>query len=214
MSVIIPRNTSLPTSQKESYSTVGDNQKYIEFGIYQGENIHAEKNEKIGNLKADVLAKPKGMEKAEVTFAYDINGLLLVKAFVPSTNKSFELVIAGRHCSGNDKARIQELDNLKPDTEKPENRLLIERGRRMYEEFSGKEKEKIQELLRMFEDALTSNRLAHKQMAYEMVKGYLDRLEEYSDTILENTFNPDWYADRDQAWHNGKKEESPQWGFQ
>ena len=97
MSVIIPRNTSLPTSQKERYSTVGDNQKYMEFGIYQGENIHAEKNEKIGNLKADVLAKPKGMEKAEVTFAYDINGLLLVKAFVPSTNKSFELVIAGRH---------------------------------------------------------------------------------------------------------------------
>lgn len=213
MSVIISRNTSLPTSQKERYHTVCDNQKFMDFGIYQGENLHAEENEKIGNLKVDVLSKPKGMESAEVSFAYDINGLLLVKAFVPSTNKSFELVIAGRHCSGNDKARIKELDSLKPDTEKPENRLLIERARRMYEEFSGKEKEKIWELIQLFEDLLTSNRLANKQMAYARLKGYLDNLEAYSETVLENTFNPDWYVDRDQVWQHGEKQNSPQWGF-
>lgn len=92
-SPIIERNTPVPVSRVNSYSTMGDGQKQIEFGIYQGEAREVSGNVKLGQIVVPVPPRPAGEVSAEVRFSYDSSGLLEVDVHVPASGKSHNLVI-------------------------------------------------------------------------------------------------------------------------
>ena len=136
MSVIIGRNTPLPVAKRQTYYPTRDFQKTVNFEVYQGENYYAKDNLKLGSTKVEITPKPSTEEPIHVTFSYDINGILLVLIEVPSKEKTYEMVIAGRdNMSEEEKQRrIKELAKLQVASEDPENLLLIKRAMQIYEE--------------------------------------------------------------------------------
>src|SRR6186713_1681934 len=81
MTVMIPRNTTIPTQKKEIYSTASDNQTSVEIHVLQGERAQAPDNRTLGKFHLEGLpAAPRGMPKIEVTFDIDANGILSVGA--------------------------------------------------------------------------------------------------------------------------------------
>ena len=88
MSVIIPRNTTIPVSRTEKYDTSSDNQTEAKIEVYQGESRLATENHFLGEFIIRGIPKgKKGKESIDVTFAYDLNALLKVTAVVTSTGK-------------------------------------------------------------------------------------------------------------------------------
>jgi molecular chaperone DnaK len=81
MSVIIPRNTAIPTSRSEVYSTAVDDQPGVNLHIYEGESMIASKNTCLGNLCLDgIPPMPRGVPQILVKFQYDLDGILHVSA--------------------------------------------------------------------------------------------------------------------------------------
>lgn len=80
-SVIIPRNSVIPVSRSEVYSTVSDNQPRVEIEVFQGENPIAQENVPLGSFFVeDLPPKPAGNLDIEVHFDFDLNGILTVTA--------------------------------------------------------------------------------------------------------------------------------------
>ena len=77
MTVLIPRNTTIPTSKKEIFSTAADNQTAVDVHVFQGERPMARDNRMLGNFRLDGLpSAPRGVPQVEVTFDIDANGIL------------------------------------------------------------------------------------------------------------------------------------------
>jgi molecular chaperone DnaK len=94
MTVMIPRNTTIPTQKKEIYSTASDNQTSVEIHVLQGERAQAPDNRTLGKFHLEGLpAAPRGMPKVEVTFDIDANGILSVQAKDMATGKDQKITI-------------------------------------------------------------------------------------------------------------------------
>jgi molecular chaperone DnaK len=94
MTVMIPRNTTIPTQKKETYSTAADNQTSVEIHILQGERAQASQNRPLGKFHLEgIAAAPRGMPKVEVTFDIDANGILHVTARDTATGKDQKITI-------------------------------------------------------------------------------------------------------------------------
>jgi molecular chaperone DnaK len=91
---IIPRNTTIPTSQARTYSTATDNQTSVHVRILQGERPKALDNKVLGNFElSDIPAAPRGVPQIEVTFSIDANGIVKVSAKDKKTGKENKLTI-------------------------------------------------------------------------------------------------------------------------
>jgi molecular chaperone DnaK len=87
-SPIIPRNCKVPVSRTETYYTTYDNQRAVDVEIYQGEDRFVRNNTFLDMYAVDgLMPKPKGEESIDITFTYDINGILNVKTRINSTGK-------------------------------------------------------------------------------------------------------------------------------
>ena len=85
---IIERNTTIPTSRSQTFSTAADNQTSVEIHITQGERAMASDNKSLGRFVLDgIPPAPRGLPQVEVTFDVDANGILSVKAKDKATNK-------------------------------------------------------------------------------------------------------------------------------
>ncbi len=96
MTTLIPRNTTIPTSKKETFSTASDNQSSVTIHVLQGERPMASDNRSLG--KFDLTGIPpaaRGTPQIEVEFAIDANGILNVSATDKSSNKKQEIKITG-----------------------------------------------------------------------------------------------------------------------
>jgi molecular chaperone DnaK len=94
MTVMIPRNTTIPTQKKEIYSTAADSQPSVEIHVLQGERAQASANRTLGRFKLDGLPPaPRGVPKIEVTFDIDANGILSVVAKDMATGKDQKITI-------------------------------------------------------------------------------------------------------------------------
>jgi molecular chaperone DnaK len=94
MTVMIPRNTTIPTQKKEIYSTASDSQPSVEIHVLQGERAEARYNRTLGRFHLDgIPPAPRGIPKIEVTFDIDANGILSVTAKDLATNKDQRITI-------------------------------------------------------------------------------------------------------------------------
>jgi molecular chaperone DnaK len=124
MTVLISRNTTIPTSKSETFSTAADNQTAVDVQVYQGERPMAGDNRLLGNFRLDGLAPaPRGLPQVEVSFDIDANGIVNVKAKDKATGKEQEITITAS--SGLDESEVERLvkeaeDNAADDTLKKE----------------------------------------------------------------------------------------------
>ncbi len=94
MTVLIPRNTTIPTRKSEIFSTAEDNQSQVEIHVLQGERPLASENKSLGRFILDgIPPAPRGTPQIEVTFDIDANGILHVSAKEQSTGKEQKVVI-------------------------------------------------------------------------------------------------------------------------
>ncbi|MGB9637574.1 MAG: Hsp70 family protein, partial [Microgenomates group bacterium] len=93
---MIPRNTTIPTSKTEVFSTAADNQTQVEVHVVQGERPMASDNKSLGRFILDgIPPAPRGVPQIEVTFDIDASGILKVTAKDKATGKSQNITITG-----------------------------------------------------------------------------------------------------------------------
>jgi len=94
--ILIPKNTTVPTSKTQIFSTATDNQSSVEIRVLQGERPMANDNKTLGRFILDgIPPAPRGIPQIEVTFDIDANGILNVSARDKATNKSQSIRIEG-----------------------------------------------------------------------------------------------------------------------
>ncbi|MBX7047030.1 MAG: Fe-S protein assembly chaperone HscA [Ignavibacteria bacterium] len=94
MSVLIPRNTTIPTQQKETYTTFMDNQTGVVINVFQGEREFVKDNRSLAQfILKGITPQPAGMPKIEVSFIIDTDGILRVRAKDLKTNKEQEIEV-------------------------------------------------------------------------------------------------------------------------
>jgi len=94
MTVLIPRNTTIPTSKSQIFSTAADNQPAVDIHVLQGERPMAQDNKTLGNFQLDGIAPARrGVPQIEVTFDIDVNGIVHVTAVDKATSKKQSITI-------------------------------------------------------------------------------------------------------------------------
>jgi len=110
---LIEKNTTIPTSKKETFSTASDNQTEVTIHVLQGEREFASDNRTLGRFNlADIPPAPRGMPQIEVEFNIDANGIISVIATDKATGKSQNIEIKGSSGLSED-----EIDQMKKDAE-------------------------------------------------------------------------------------------------
>ena len=111
---LITRNTTVPTSKSEVFSTAGDNQTQVQIHVLQGERPMAADNKSLGTFTLEgIPPAPRGVPQVEVTFDLDANGLLKVTAKDKATGKSQSITISGSTGLSKD-----EINRMKEEAEK------------------------------------------------------------------------------------------------
>ena len=157
-SPIIERNTPVPVSRVQYYSTMQDNQREVEFNVFQGEARDVKNNVKLGTVRVNVPPKPAGHIAIEIRFTYDTNGLLEIDVEVPETGLKKNLVIVdeedGRSAKDIEASR-KALEKLKVHPrDEAENVAAMTRAERCYEGFTGPARLMIGEWITEFQGAL------------------------------------------------------------
>ena len=166
---LIDRNTTIPTSRSEVFSTASDNQPQVEINVLQGEREFARDNKSLGKFILDGIAPaPRGIPQIEVTFNLDANGILNVTARDKGTGKEQSITIQGS--SNMSKADIEKAqreaeahaaeDKNKKEAVEAKNHLenAIYQAEKMPDEYKDKisdeDKEKLEEAAKKLNDAI------------------------------------------------------------
>jgi len=105
---LIPRNTTIPTSKSQIFSTAADNQPSVEIHVLQGERPMAADNRTLGRFMLDgILPAPRGVPQIEVSFDIDANGILSVKAHDKGTGREQKIIITAS--SGLSKEEVERM---------------------------------------------------------------------------------------------------------
>ena len=105
---LIPRNTTIPTSKSQIFSTAADNQPSVEIHVLQGERPMAADNRTLGRFMLDgILPSPRGVPQIEVSFDLDANGILSVKAHDKGTGREQKITITAS--SGLSKEEVERM---------------------------------------------------------------------------------------------------------
>jgi len=114
--VLIPRNTTIPTKKQEVFSTATDNQPSVEIVVLQGERQFAKDNKILGTFRLDgVPPAPRGVPQIEVTFDIDANGIVNVSASDKGTGKKQNITIrsSGGLSDAEVERMVQEAENMR-----------------------------------------------------------------------------------------------------
>lgn len=178
---VLERNSHIPISREERFSTLEDNQKQIQIRIYQGENPLVKNNILLGEINVAVPKAPAHQESVDVRFTYDLNGLLEVEVTVVSTGRKQRLVIEGNPgvlTKEEIDRRFAALAQLKQHPrDELVNRQLMTRAERMYEESLGELRELISHRLVQFRAIIAQQERREIVRIREEFEAFLDELE-------------------------------------
>jgi len=186
MTVLIERNTTIPTSKKQIFSTAADNQPAVDIHVLQGERSMAVDNKTLGRFQlSGIPAAPRGVPQIEVTFDIDANGIVNVKAKDLGTNKEQAITI-----TSNTNLSDEEIDRMMKEAEankeedkkrKEEADLRNESEQMIFQtekaikdlgdKVDSKEKEEAEELIKELKEALEKDDL-------EVIKEKKEKLTE------------------------------------
>lgn len=170
MTNLIARNTTIPTSKSEVFSTAADGQTAVDVNVYQGERPLAKDNRLLGTFRLDgIPAAPRGMPQIEVTFDIDANGILNVKAKDKSSGREQKITITSS--SGLSKAEVEKLvkDASSNEAEDKRRRGIIEERNKLDNAIYQTDK-----VLRENKDKMAPDAVAAIESALEEGKRALD----------------------------------------
>lgn len=193
MSVIIPKNSILPISKSAIYGGLEKFQKQIMFEIFQGEELKVKDNLSLGCLFVDVTPNQNGDTAAQVTFCYDINGVLQVYAQDLNGDNKAEMVVMNKNFQLSD----QEIEKRKIDIEKEqrfernkeENRNILAWGQRLYAQANPEYKDYIASIVNNFAYDIEQNNIT---MVQRKKKGIIEQF-----LALEKVVNRDYFENED-----------------
>jgi molecular chaperone HscC len=157
---IIERNTVVPVSKVQRFFPVHAQQREILITVYQGESRMVRDNIRLGEVKVAIEPGTPHANGVDVRFTYDVNGLLEVEVSVVATGETRRLVIESgqAHMSAADIARrLEALSALKiHPRDTLENRTLLARAERMYEQLLGTARDHVGQMIMRFEQVLAT----------------------------------------------------------
>lgn len=182
-SPIIERNSTLPISREQHYVTVGDMQDKIHLKIYQGESMNPKDNLLLSQMFINVPPLPKGQACVAVRFTYDINGILEVDVKCLNTEKTeHELILKDANLSESQiNERLEKLAELKISAEEQnDNKLLIAKAQRMFEENMGTTRGLIEMNLDHFRHIIeNSHNITDQMKARSNFESFLNEIDDY-----------------------------------
>ena len=206
MTPLVPRNTTIPVSKSQVFSTAEDNQTAVDIHVLQGERPMAKDNKSLGKFLLDgIPAAMRGVPQVEVTFDIDANGIVNVSAKDKATNKEQKITITNSsNLSEADidkmvkeaEANAQEDKKKKEEAEVKNNAAsMITSAERIVKDFEGKisddDKKKLDEGKEALQKALDENKSA-------------DEVKKLSDELQQTIF-----AISQKAYEATQKEEAP-----
>ena len=185
MTVMIARNTTIPTQKKEVYSTAADNQTSVEIHVLQGERTEARLNRTLGKFHLEGLPPaPRGVPKVEVTFDIDANGILSVAAKDMATGKDQRITITSSSGLNEDDIERMVSDAAAHEEEDKRRREEIDRRNKLdnfcytIEKQIAENKEKLEaDAVSKLEGLIKEGREAVEKQDDAKVQDVLERLE-------------------------------------
>lgn len=176
---MIRRNATLPASYTDSLTTLYDYQQVMSVEVYQGEEYYVEDNLRLGKLDIVLPRKKAGGPVVNVTFTYDINGILHVEVENEEKEKR-ELTFWNDRLDKQDrKEYLSELKKIRLQLEIEERaQVLEERAKALYVQGNSREKDYIASLLNWFQNCRESNRRYLAKRAMDEMESELQELED------------------------------------
>jgi molecular chaperone DnaK len=129
---MIPRNTTIPTQKKETFSTAADSQPSVEIHVLQGERTEAKYNRSLGKFHLEgIMPAPRGVPKIEVTFDIDANGILSVHAKDTATGKDQKITITSNSGLSEEEIKKAVADAAEHEAEDKARREQVERRNKL-----------------------------------------------------------------------------------
>jgi molecular chaperone DnaK len=198
MSVIIPRNTTIPTRKSEIYTTAVDNQPGVDIEVFQGERPLVEGNKLLGQFHlGGIPPAPRGMPQIEVTFDIDANGIVHITAKDKATGKDASITLTGSSGLSKDDidAKIREAESHKADDEKRkkllEDKNVLDQTIYQLEKLLKENGDKIPEADKKdVEEAIAQGKEALGSLDGDKIKQALENLNSKSHKMAEHLYKP------------------------
>lgn len=181
---IIERNTPIPVSRVETLTTMSHMQREVVFGVFQGESRMAADNIRLGDVRLSVPPRPAGEVSIEVRFTYDVNGILEVESGVSGSGELCRVVITenpGVMSAEEVESCLSKLSDLKVHPRnQAQNRALLARAERLFEELLGTHRLALEERILAFQTMLETQDQEEIRAARRNFSAFLDAIERES----------------------------------